>query len=173
VDVKLQRAGLIVLVALVTLGVLTGVQFGWKKFMLDGPVKVKLSTVQGVSGVSLDQEKTKGIIEVMLTDVPNLKETAQSVLEAAGGSKVKLLDKRTPELLAVMEKTRFDIEEAMMRGNFTAMEKAIDGAAKSAKLDRYGVYMDSDNIYLQLHKGENYLYQIFPRKTGKVEITTD
>lgn len=171
-DVKLQRVGLIVLVTLVTLGVLTGIQLGWKKFVLNDPVVVKLTSIQGVTSVNMKTEKSEPIIELQLKDVSNLKETSRQVLEAAGNSRVLLIDKRTPELQALLEKTRFDIEEAMVRGNFTAMEQSIEAVTKQANLDRYGVYIDSDNIYLQFHKGDNYLYQVFNRQSGKGRIIT-
>ncbi len=44
------------------------------------------------------------------------------------------------------------------------MSQAIDEEAKQADLDRWGgVDVDSYYVYVQLHKGENYLYEIIPR----------
>ncbi len=95
------------------------------------------------------------------------------MLEAAGSAKILLSDNRSPELQALLEKTRFSIEEGIAKGNFTEMEKAIDSAAKEAKLDRYGIFMDAEAVYLQFHKGDNYLYQVFPRQQGKNQLVTN
>ncbi len=168
-ELKWQRAGFVILVALVTLGALIGVQLTWKKFVLEQPVSVKLAAVQGVSKVIMGSDSN---IEVKLQAVPNLKETCRQLQEAAGNSRLILTDNRSPALQALLEKVRFNVEEALVQGDFTSMEKGIDAAAQGAKLDRYAVYMDSDYIYLQFQQGDKYLYQVFPRPQGKNLIST-
>ncbi len=170
VDLKLQRAGFVILVALVTLGALIGIQLTWKRFVLDQPVAAKLAAVQGVSKVTMGSNSN---IEVSLKSVPNLKATCSELLEAAGNSRLILKDNRSPALQALLDKVRFGVEEALVQGDFTAMQKEFYAAAKEAKLDSYGVYMDSDYIYLQFQQGDKYLYQVFPRQQGKSLISTD
>ena len=43
------------------------------------------------------------------------------------------------------------------------MVQAIDETAKEAVLDRWTVGVDSNYVYVQLHLGEHYLYEIIPR----------
>jgi hypothetical protein len=59
---------------------------------------------------------------------------------------------------------RIHIEEALATGSFYAMAQAIDEEAKEAGLDRWSVGVDSEYVYVQLHKGESYLYEIIPRR---------
>jgi hypothetical protein len=169
---KLKQIGIIVLVAALTLGALIGIQYGWKKFMHEDPTVAKLKAIQGVNSVDMTTQKPELSIEVLLNNVENLKQTSQQLLEASNFSKIIIKDNRTPELQALLEKTRFDIEEAMVRGDFTAMQKAIEVAAKDAKLDRHAVYLDAQYIYLEFHKGDSNLYQVFPRQQGKEQIVT-
>ncbi len=171
-EIQLKKIGIVALVAGLTLGILIGIQFGWKKYVLEDPTIAKLKTVQGVAAVDLSSQKPERLIEVRLNNVDNFKQTCQELLEASNSGRIAITDNRSPELQALLEKTRFEIEEAIVRGNFTTMQHDIEVAAKDAKLDRSAVYMDSDNIYLEFHKGNSNLYQVFPRQQGKEQIVT-
>lgn len=170
-DVKFQKVGVIVVVTLLTLGILIGIQFGWKKYMLDDPVLSKLSSVPGVSKVTLGTDSSNsGTVVVKLGKVSNIKATCQSLLQVDSSGKILLQDNRSPELQSLLENVRFNIEEAIVKGDFTEMRQAIDSAAQTAKLDNYAVYMDSEYIYVQFGKGNNYLYQVFARQPDKAQI---
>lgn len=172
-ELKIKRVGVVILVALATLGILVSIQFGWKKFFIQNPVISKLDAVSGVKSVQVSSDDTQPEIVINLKAVPNIKQTCRAVLDAAGDEKVQLIDKRTPALSNLLEKSRFVIEEAIAQGDFTTMEKSIADSAKRDKLDSYGVYIDSDYIYLQYQQGSNYLYGVFPRQPGKSQIVTD
>ncbi|NLJ61037.1 MAG: hypothetical protein GX338_08850 [Firmicutes bacterium] len=76
---------------------------------------------------------------------------------------LNVADRRDEGLEETFRRMRIHIEEALAKGSFYAMSQAIDEEAKQADLDRWGVDVDSYYVYVQLHKGENYLYEIIPR----------
>ncbi len=74
-----------------------------------------------------------------------------------------VIDNRNDELEDTFRTMRIYIEEALVTGGFHAMVQAIDETAKEAVLDRWTVGVDSNYVYVQLHLGEHYLYEIIPR----------
>ena len=168
-NIKPKQVGLVVLVAVMTLALLFGVQFGWKKYILESSVTSRLNSIDGVKEIQLNAGNENSMLGITLQAVPNFKQTALQLAKAAGGGKIIITDNRSAELQAILEKLRFNIEEGISQGDYTQMQDSVAAAAKEGKLDRYGLYLDADNIYLQLHKGDNFLYQVFPRKQGNSE----
>jgi hypothetical protein len=85
--------------------------------------------------------------------------------EATGRTPAALTvtDRRGNGLEETFRSMRIHIEEALARGSFYAMSLAIDEEAKEAELDRWNVGVDGDYVYVQLHKGDYYLYEVIPR----------
>jgi hypothetical protein len=91
------------------------------------------------------------------------------ILEATGRipAVLNVTDKRDRTLEETFRSMRIHIEEGLVKGSFYAMSQAIDEKAKEAELDRWNVGVDSEYVYVQLHKGESYLYEIIPRGTHR------
>ncbi|MDA8441943.1 MAG: hypothetical protein M0Z55_06165 [Peptococcaceae bacterium] len=173
-DLKLKKVGVVVLVTAITLGALVGIQFAWKKYMLDAPVTSKISNISGVSSVKIGTDSTdSGVIKVTLKSVPDLKVTCSQLLKAADSGKILLIDHRSPQLQSVLEQMRFNVEEALVKGDFVEMKAAIDKIAQTDKLTNYHIYMDDEYIYLQFGQGQNYLYQVFARQSDKAQLFTE
>jgi len=111
-------------------------------------------------------------VSVALDDVQDIQsQYAQlwaGILEATGRTPAALnvTDRRDHGLEETFRSMRIHIEEALVRGSFYVMSQAIDEEAKEAGLDRWSVGVDSGYVYVQLHKGESYLYEIIPRGTN-------
>lgn len=111
-------------------------------------------------------------VRVALDDVQDIQsqyaQLRAGILEATGRTPAVLsvTDRRDHGLEETFRSMRIHIEEALVRGSFYAMSQAIDEEAKEAGLDRWSVGVDSGYVYVQLHKGESYLYEIIPRGTN-------
>ncbi len=82
---------------------------------------------------------------------------------------LNVTDRRDKGLEETFRCMRIHVEEALARGSFYAMSQAIDEQAKEAGLERWSVGVDGDYVYVQLHKGESYLYEVIPRGTRSKE----
>lgn len=161
----------IILAFLVTFGILTGgriaayhvqVKRPLEAFLRERPDVVDWRLVRGGESAGLE-------VRVRLREVGDIQATyldlCEGLARATGRTPALVIeDARTRELSATYRRMRLAVEEAIARGTFREMAKAIDSQAQEAGLDRWGVYVDSRNVYLQLHKGGHYLYEVIPRQ---------
>jgi hypothetical protein len=171
VRLKDLRIPIIIAAMLVTLALLLGGQFLYQKYYIEQPLFKLLHETRAVKSLKFDQGQTQTVLKVEFGEVGNLKEAYGKVTETAEqvlGSSVpiRIVDHRSPELKQVFDHSQFAVYEAIMNGNFTGMAKTVEEQARLAQLDRYAVYVDRNNVYVQLHKGGNYLYEVIPRDTG-------
>ncbi|NLG80752.1 MAG: hypothetical protein GX492_13170 [Firmicutes bacterium] len=159
----------IILAFLVTFGILTGGRIAAYHVQVERPLESFLREHPDVVDWRLVRGGSAGLeVRVRLREVGDIQATYMDLCDglarAAGRMPVLVIqDGRTRELSATYRRMRFAVEEAIARGTFQEMAKAIDSEAKEAGLDRWGVYVDSGNVYLQLHKGGHYLYEVIPR----------
>lgn len=155
---------------LLTSGLLAGGRIAAYHVQVERPVKAYLSECADVLGYSLVGTSSGPEIHVRLADVRDIqfayRHLAAGLAQAAGKTRfqVVLEDARTGELADVYQHMRLSVEEAISRGTFREMATAIDAEASAARLDRWGVYVDSGHVYVQLHKGGRYLYDVIPRQ---------
>lgn len=160
----------VILAFLVTFGVLTGgriaayhvqVERPLEAFLRQRPDVVNWSLVRGASSTPE--------VHVRLREVGDIQAAylglREGLVQATGRSPVIVIeDARTQELVGAYRRMRLAVEEAVARGTFQEMARSIDSEARQARLDRWGVYVDSSHVYLQLHKGGRYLYEVIPRQ---------
>lgn len=163
---------------LLTFGVLAGGRIAAYHVQVERPLEAFLSQRADVLEYSLVKTAPGLEIHVRLADVRDIQSTyvhlAAGLARAGGKAPAKLVigDARTGELTRVYQRMRLAVEEAISRGTFREMARTIDEEATRAHLDRWGVYVDSGYVYVQLHKGARYLYEVIPRQ-GRVSPTDD
>lgn len=151
------------------------------RYSTERPLQMAFEEIQGV--LNVESVKLNGFtyIKIELGDIENLKETYHRLQVAGekhlgknfGGLIVE--DGRSDFLEELYYSVHFDIQEAMSTGNFSNMADSIAMKAKDAGVDRYRVYVENEHIFLQLHKGSSYLYQVIPRgfATQDAKMKTD
>lgn len=160
----------IILAFLATFGILTGGRIAAYHVQVERPLEAFLSERSDVAEYRLAKGVSEGPeVHVQLRDVANIQAAYVDLytgLARVTGKAPSLVieDARTGELSAVYQRMRLAIEEGMARGTFQEMARAIDSRARGAHLDRWGVYVDSGNVYLQLHKRGRFLYEVIPRQ---------
>ena len=160
----------VVLLALAAgLAVFFGARWLYNKFSLEEPLAGALKANPAVLSFEIEKDQAVTRITVHLAPVPNLKETyhelyrqAQSVL---GRQKftVKIVDNRDENLNRVYYAGQFAVYEAIRRGNYREMVKELETEAAKAGAAA-AVFLDQENIYVQLQDKEHYLYEIIPRR---------
>jgi len=159
----------VVLISLaVTVALLAGMALLSEYAFVRLPLQRALLAVEGVQGVRIEHGSGGDLILVQLADVPNLEKTYNSLYqtilayEKVGSFNLKLLDNRNRELEEIYYRLNFSLQEAAATGQFSKLLGELDGLGP--KVDRALAGIDNDNIYLQLHQGGHYLYQIVPRQ---------
>lgn len=118
---------------------------------------------------TISRQKDALCVSVELGDVEDIQSEYARLWKGIAGATQRIptaldiIDRRDQELEEVFRRMRIHIEEALSTGSFSAMSQAIEEEGREAGLDRWGVGVDSDYVYVQLHKGESYLYEIIPR----------
>lgn len=162
----------VIVAFLVTFAILTGGRIAAYHVQVERPMEAFLRSradvaawqIMPATGSASDLE-----VRVKLKDVRDLQaaylQIQDGITRATGRvSRLIIEDTRTGQLSDAYRRMRFAVEEAMARGTFRDMAKAIDALAAEAGLERWNVYVDSRNVYLQLHEGAHYLYEVIPRK---------
>lgn len=170
----LQLSGLdikrIIIVFIVTLLVLYGGRAASYSLQVRRPLHEFFTQQTEVIDYSVQQGREGICVRVELDDVQDIQsQYAQlwaGIAEVTGRipAVLDVTDRRNHGLEETFRSMRIHIEEALATGSFYAMAQAIDEEAKEAGLDRWSVGVDSDYVYVQLHKGESYLYEIIPRR---------
>lgn len=157
----------------ITLAILYLGQSLWQVNAVTQPLDKTLQSVGGVEKVSLlDSKKFSEPIkiDVTLQNAVNLEKTYdelnQKIVQALNKKAyvLEIKDNRTPELEGLYYQINYYVQKAIADGSFPQLAEKAQAEAKS-----YGasakVYVDGQNVYLQLTKDGNSLYSIEPRHT--------
>jgi len=161
-----------------TFGILAGGRIAAYHVQVERPLEAFLSQRADVLEYRLVKTTPALEVHVRLANTRDIQSTythlCTGLARASGKAPWRLMvwDARTDELTGVYQRMRLAIEEGISRGTFREMANAIDEEAVGAHLDRWGVYVDSRYVYVQLHKGERYLYEVIPRQ-GRLPTAGD
>lgn len=153
-----------------TLLILFGAQTVWHTFAVAKPLDKAFQGIDGVQAVTWDKGKDEGpvTLKVKFDNVVNLQTSYNAVQGQAKDVlgktpfQIVIQDSRSPELEELYHELHYHIQEAIFTGHFGDMASKVETEAKlSGAASR--VYVDAQNIYLQLTKGEADLYAVVPR----------
>ncbi len=161
---------------IITVAVLYIGQALWHNYAVDLPLDKTLNDIDGVSNVTLDDSyKINDNITVYVTldDTANLqktyKEISKRIEEKLKGNQytLEIKDNRSSELEQAYYDIQYYIQKAIVDGDFPMLEaKAREKAGlKGASVK---VYVDEQNIYLQLNKNNNSLYAVVARQSDRL-----
>ncbi len=160
---------------IITVACLYIVQAVWQSYAIDLPIDTALNDIDGVLSVNLaDGHKISDstTIYVTLDNTANLQKTYKEINtkieQTLKGSKytLEIKDNRSPELEQIYYDVHYYIQKAIVDGDFPLLEAKIrekaDSAGAAAK-----VYVDEQNIYLQLAKTDCILYSVVARQSER------
>jgi hypothetical protein len=143
----------------------------WQSYAVDLPLDKALNEIDGVISVALDDSQKindNTTIYVTLGDTDNLQKTYREIsIKIEQTLKddeyiLEIKDNRSPELEQTYYDIHFYIQKAIVDGDFPQLEAKVrekaDLAGAAAKL-----YVDEQNIYLQLVKNDVFLYSVVTR----------
>lgn len=157
-----------------TLSVLFGAFVAYRQFKLVGPLQNEL---QAIPGVQMAQVETGNPSQVKIKLGPvtklanqDLQSTYVKIVGIISGvfngtNNLDIVDNQDQELTSAYElDLRPILLEGVAKGNFVEMIAAVEQKASQAGIQAR-VTMDVHNIYIQLSKGNHYLYDVFQYTT--------
>lgn len=178
--VKGLKVIVIVIAVVVTLALLFGIKFVNERFNIEKPLFKLYSETELVLKPSLERQGEITTISLTLKKTDNLfqayRQINRETEKVLGDSKFefKIEDNRSQALEDAFRSSQFVVYEALAKGNYTLIPAEVKKHAEAIGADAR-VYIDQENIYISLYKGDKYLYEVIPRKnpqlTGAVADT--
>lgn len=101
--------------------------------------------------------------DVQLEDV--YREVYSEAVATLGDSfnRIVVHDHRSPELVDAYYRVHFTVQEGISTGRFSQMAVELDRRLDSPTGIRHRVFVGTHNVYIQLDRGDHYLYEVVPR----------
>ncbi|MDI6631222.1 MAG: hypothetical protein AB1507_02055 [Bacillota bacterium] len=158
-----------VLVALaIGLVCLFGGQWLYNKYGYQQSLQQALAAQPQVADFKLEERSDQLVVTVRLRNPGNLqltyKELRQAIGEALGSRPftLELTDNRDAALEEVFYRSQFAIYQAFVQGSFEEMEQEVNAHARAAGAQAR-LYLDGENLYLTLTRGDRFLAAVIPR----------
>lgn len=157
----------ILLIFSVTLIILFGGWIVYRDYGLVRPLQQQLTGTQLVQTVTVNLSGPQKQVDVTLKKVPDLQSSYRSIKNKVNQTMhtqlpIKIHDERTPELERMFQSYQPFIFSGIDRGEYTDMINKIQQNAAKDGITKAVVTMDRENLYIQLEKGDHYLYEVIP-----------
>ncbi|HUW64379.1 MAG TPA: hypothetical protein VMW83_06750 [Spirochaetia bacterium] len=135
------------------------------------PLRQAVQADKSVVSYTVSDQGQSTVFQVRFQAGGNLEEEWQqlnSTLKPLMGGhsyRIEPLDNPDPKLNEVYYNSQYALYEAQERGTFQAMADRVGQEAKAAGV-KVGLYVDDQNIYLDLSDGAGSLQRIFPRSAA-------
>ncbi len=157
-----QRITLISLVGLLVFGLLIVGQILYKKNWLDASILQQSQQISGVLSAKVVEVNGQKELDVVTRHISDLPKTSEKLERLAGKTPIRYFDQRSFELEQILNQMQFALQESIIKGNFTEMERNVLTIAEKSGV-QLDLNMDSDQIYLVLNKGESQLVTVIER----------
>ncbi len=157
-----QRITLISLVGLLVFGLLIIGQIIYKKNWLDAPMLQQSQQISGVLSTKIVEVNGQQELDVVTRQMSDLPKTSEMLMKLAPGMPIRYFDQRDFKLEQILNQMQFALQESIIKGNFTEMERNVKSLAEKSGV-QLDLDMDSDYLYLVLSKGEAQLVTVFER----------
>lgn len=161
----------IAIIALITVfGLLWGGFTLYKKLAVEGPLAEGLKEIKAVSSVSIEKDKVY-VIEVKLDQVEDLQSVYESLVTTIEDTlneneyKLVIKDNGNQALKELYKKLQPLIYESLANNKFVWLDETLAKTVNDNVV--YKLFVDEENLYIQLIKDDSYMYKILPRPSAK------
>lgn len=159
-----------------------GVKYLHQKTQVLEPLVEQLQAIPGIAHVQPEQSVLDRTSSVLVTleiqqNAPLgvvFPQVYQTLLAQGGNYAVRVKDAPNQDLLELFQRVQIALEEAVMTGEFTALESRVQSLAEVADVS-WELGLDRDFIYLSLAQGASTLRRIISRGSGEgmIRVYTD
>ena len=152
------------------LAIAFGGQWAYQEYSFQQPLNKVLAENKLVEEFTIDQDQPVAMVKITLADTQNLMEayeSLQGLTSQVMGNKpfqLELISKPDASLEEAFYASHHVIYQAQVNGNFPEVAAKVQQAAQKEGAEGK-VYVDQNNIYVQLTKNDgHYLYKVIPRQ---------
>jgi len=153
----------------IMLAVLFGGAYLIRSGAIDQPLQRGLVAHELVESVQVEQISSRRVIRLKLSHTPDL-ERAYTDLDRVAKQTLKsapyellIEDRRTAELEQAYKRANLHVQEALVTGAFAQSAERVNHEADLVGATAI-LSVDRNRVYLQLKKGESYLYSVTDRR---------
>lgn len=148
----------------------------WRSYAVDLPLDSALSGIDGVEKVTWDSGGNINDtveIDVILGNTANIEKTYNEITEKIEevlknkNYELNIKDNRTAELEQAYHDIHYYVQKAVVDGDFPLLSEKVDEKAAAAGASAE-VYVDEQNIYVQISKAGSSLYSITARNSARI-----
>lgn len=159
----------IIVITIIVLIILLAGQWLYTKYFTEKSLENTLLKNNYVDNVNVTKEVKEFKIQVKLKNIKNIKTVYNDLYETISNHlkneffSIEILNKPCKTIEHLYEdKIQFIIYEALCTGHFTEMKDLLSEIQAKYNVD-IRVFLDSNNIYLQMQKDKSALYKIIER----------
>lgn len=147
---------------------LFGGQFLYNKYGYQQALQQALANQPQVADFKVREENGQLVVTVRLLAPGNLMVTYRDLKRLVGGALgnrpfvLEIADNRDAALEEAYYRSQFAIYQALVQGSFKEMEAEVSSYARAAGAEAR-IYLDQQNLYLTLIKGDRFLAAVIPR----------
>jgi len=164
-----MKVHIIILAFVLTAGLLLGGDYLYQKYQVDSSLVERVEHHEAVAAARVERQNGRTRVEVHMARVDDLQssyehlqELTASVLDP-GNVEFEIIDQRNDKLCAAYEDIQFFVLEAASTGRFSVLHGKPDELKAKWSLSGARISASSDNIYVELHDGDHYMYVVVPR----------
>jgi len=156
----------VVILALLTIAVLGLGNYSYEALGVKKPLLSTISKDPDVISAQVQSRDGKTLVVVDLKEVKDLSKTYRRLYEAAAkyvnpaNLELEVKDRRDQELEDTYMNIHYYLEEAAVRGDFGSMIEAAKKVLDRSGVEDYRLVVDRGSIFVQITKGQNYLYEV-------------
>lgn len=160
---------LAILSTILALAIFLGCFSAYNRFGVRRPIVNNIMSLESVNKVQIDKQK-EYVVTVYLGKVDNLQETYIRIDEIIakklepGKYCIKIVDKRDAELEKVFVELQPVIYEALAGSRYIWLKDQVQGLGMQAEGN---LFIDEQRIYIQVIKGNSYMYEVIERTEEK------
>ncbi|MDD2422046.1 MAG: hypothetical protein PHC60_05805 [Heliobacteriaceae bacterium] len=161
-----QRVGIFTLVALL---LFFGGQVLYEHFVVKQALNQAIASIAPEGEVQYRKDGAWTIVEISPGQWVDLADGYRQVLQLSREQfgpniQVEVHDLPNPELELVWAELQFPVFQGIATGDFIRMKAEADGLFSGMTGLQGKISLDKENVYVQLKKGDSYLYRIIPRE---------
>ncbi len=124
-------------------------------------------SLPGVTAVNLsEQEDGKTAVRLTLGAVDRIEDAYLPARRLFPDDvEIVIEDARTPDLERLRDRIAMALTEALDSGRLVEMQREIERLLADTNLTRHRLHASPDLLFLQLHQGDRYLYEVLKRRS--------
>jgi hypothetical protein len=164
------------IIAVISLVAVSAIFFGgywlYNRYGVEKPLNDQIESISGVENVTINNRNRELVIDVKLKYVDNLQSTYTKIKEVTDAEikneyKLNITDQRNKNLQDAYDNVQLMVYEAIANNNYLWLKEQMEPVLKGKT---YKIFVDENNLYIQMHDGDHFLYEIINRQQDDVTV---